>query len=301
MSDDSSSVEGRYKRDVPDPEKQLMWELMRRDDLKSVVGVVFRMPFHGRNETGQWEYVLPPLYGSKNPDTAAEFEREMRQIVAGSAKPLIDAGILSETQVAAIEGHPYHTGPAAGDSWQYFFEIYQNIDVLLSIPANLIAIAEAVKLIKAGAQAWKQRRQVEIERNRGTLLTDPYLIPDPGPVWTLPSLVSLCLDDFVLRYGVHDVTITVYPRTRWGGYGSADHPGMGENYLIRLAARPYRYFHLVDGHGDVFEHYRTKKDDVQLLPIPDLLPVEHSGSGYRMPEQPREFVVRFPPSSNDVA
>src|SRR5215218_4351708 len=98
---------------------------------------------------------------------------------------------------------------------------------------------------------------------------------------TLPGVVALCYDDLV-RHAVErgDVAITVYPRNRWGGYGSADHPGAGENYVVRLAAGQHSYFYLVDGDGKVYEHYRTAYDDVELLPLPDLLPDETSGNPY---------------------
>ena len=74
-----------FKRHRPNPEKERMGQLMRRTDLASAIGVVFRVPFHGQDESGNWRYGLPPVGGGKNPETAAEFEREMRQIVVDSA------------------------------------------------------------------------------------------------------------------------------------------------------------------------------------------------------------------------
>jgi hypothetical protein len=299
--DDDVMEKVSFEDHVPSPENQRTWELMRRDDLASVVGVVFWVPFHGQDESGHFRFGLPPVGGSKNPEIADEFEREMRQIIADGAKPLLEVGILSEEQIRAIEGHPYETGPAAADWWQYCFEIYGNVDTILSVPANLFAIAEAVKLIKAGAQRWKQRKQEELERDGVPRPDGPQFDLDPQPVLTLPGLVALCYDDLVRRHGESsEITITVHPRNRWAGYGSADHPGAGENYVIRLESGPRSYFYLVDGNGRVYEHYRTANGDVELLPIPDLLPDEISGNALREPERPRQFVVRLPPSSNEV-
>ena len=70
--------------------------------------------------------------------------------------------------------------------------------------------------------------------------------------------------------------------------------------MVRLAADQHSYFYLVDGDGKVYEHYRTADDDVELLPIPDLLPDETSGNAVRTPERSRQFVVRLPASSNEA-
>lgn len=282
-----------------DPVKEAQWRLMRRDDLASVLGFVFRVPFHGQDESGRWRYGLPPKYGEKNAEVSAEFEAEMRRIIIDSASPLVDAGILSEEQVEAIRSHPYETGPAAGDWWQYFIEIYQQADPLISRAADLIAVADVVRRVAAESRDWRQRKRDEIERDRGATV-DPSgpFDPDPQLVLTMPGLVSLCFDDLVHRHGkTGDVSIVVFPRNRWEGYGSVDHPGLGETYVIRLTTTDSEYFYLVDGAGGVSEHYRTEGDDIILLAIPDLLPNDTSGNPYRQPETPRRFEVRASPSS----
>ena len=151
-----SSEKEKFMKQPPDPDKERLWRLMRRNDLASVVGFEFHVPFHGEDGSGNWRYGLRPVGGAKNPEISAEFEAEMRQIIIGRALPLVEAGIVTKERVGAIHGHPYETGPAAGDWWQFFFDIYQQADPLISGAANLIAIADFVRQVAAGTRDWEQ-------------------------------------------------------------------------------------------------------------------------------------------------
>ncbi len=287
----------------PDPEREERWRLARRDDLANVFGVVLTVPIHGQDELGNWRYGLPPHSGIPSQDITKEFEAEMRSIIVESASPLVIAGILSEQQVQQIKSHSYETGPAAQGWPQTFFEIYQQVAPIIAGSADLIAVADFVKQVASRIRSWQQRSHEEIERNHGDTLdrTTPVDL-DPHIVWTLPNLVALCYTDLVQRHHRSgDCNITVFPRNRWAGYGSADHPSGGETYLIRLTTGASSYFYLVDGHGGVSEHYRTNGDDLELLALPDLLPNDRSGNPYRQPEQPRRFEVRASVSLNEQA
>jgi hypothetical protein len=288
--------------DIPsvDPEAEKRWQLSRRDDLASVIGVALTVPYHGQDQASAWRYGLRPLGGMGNQEIIDEFEREMRRIIIESVPPLVTAGILSEQQAEAIQSHGYETGPAA-QSWpQFFFEVYQQAEPIISGSASLIAIADFIKQVAIGLRDWRERKREDLARNYEELRDRTIHVDlDPQIVLTLPNLVALCYTDLVQRHGeVGNVAITVFPRNRWGGYGSADHPSGGETYLVRLTTEDASYFYLVDGGGGVSEHYRTVGADLELLALPDLLPDDTSGNPYRQPEQPRQFEVRVSTSVN---
>jgi hypothetical protein len=282
-----------------DPVKEERWRLARRTDLATVYGVSVTVPIHGQDEDGTWRYGLRPLYGWANPDLSAEFEAEVRASIVEASTSLVDAGILSPQQVDAIEGHPYETGPSA-QSWpQFFFEIYQQAEPIISGVDSLISVADVIRQIVSRIKASHERRMENTPENidGGADAIAPQE-RHARVVLTLPALVALCYADLHRRHGRGgEISIVVFPRNRWAGYGSVEHPAGGETYVIRFAAVDSDYFYLVDGWGNVSEHYRTEGDDLILLPFPDLLLDDASDGQNRQPEAPLRFEVRASPLS----
>lgn len=185
-------------------------------------------------------------------------------------------------------------------SWPlYFFEFFQQAEPIITGVDSLISVADVIRQIVSQATA-SHHRQLDEEPEDLDGLSNAASPEERklSVILTLPVIVALCYADLHLRHGRSgEIDITVFPRNRWAGYGSAEHPGGGETYVMRFRTVDSDYFHLVDGWGNVSEHYRTEGDEFILLPLPDLLHDNASDGQNRLPESPLRFEVRASPLS----
>lgn len=262
------------------------YRLARRTDLAMRYGIIITVPEHTTDEHGNWRFGIGrPVGGWAEPKVVAEFSAEMQQLIDKRVVHLVQNGVLTEEEAQAVASHPYETGPAA-QSWpQLAFDLYGNIEPLMTNGATLLTWAYFFKDVFHGLKHWAETKEEETKNKLG----DGYGLAwpsdyTPRAVLTQPALIAVCYADLVDRHGKPNAgRIDILPRERFAGYATPDHPSGGETYLIRFSVDDEKYVYLVDGTGTVLEHYVEAGDAIRLLPLADLLPVTSSMAAYRDP------------------
>ena len=285
-----------------DQDAERRYRMARRDDLADRFGIIIGVPVHGQDAQGNWRYGIGlGVGGGENPAMVSEFTLEMKQIVVESAASLATNGVLDQEEVDAIESHRYETGPAAASWPQFFIDLYEQLNSPLTTGATLLAWGYFLKDVASKLKHWKDHKERAFQEKLGDAYSLDYPSDyTPGVVLTCPALVSLCYVDLVDRYGIGgDVMIDILPRERFSGYATPDHPAGGETYLIRFKTDSMNFYYLVDGFGTVSEHYLAAGDDLTLLPLPDLLPLESSMARNRQPQKSQRIKVVTRPTSTE--
>jgi hypothetical protein len=269
----------------------------RRLEVLDGFGIFMLVPDHGQDIHGNWQYgIQPSIELESDAEIVADFADQMRSIISESARSLVIQGTLTLEEVEQIEIEQSVVGAGAYSWPQLVIDLFHDAQPFLSNGADLLAWGYFLKEVVSRIKFWADSKDAELRRNsdekRG------FSNFKPSPSLTRSGLMALCYVDLVERYGIGgNVTIDVFPRSRLH-FVSIGHPAQGVSYLIRFKSGDRSFFYQLNEAGAVTEHYLLSDNDLTLLPLPELLPIESQQLLYKFP-QPSERVAVRAGSSRD--
>lgn len=268
-----AGVNGSESATSVDAATDRRWQLAYRSDLSDAFGIVLTVPEHGQDSHGNWRYGLRSIGGLANQEIEAEFESEMRELIARSAPGLVSRRLLTQQEAEAIQVHSYSVGPAAQEWPEFFVDLYQDARPILLDGEAILGWAYFIRDLVRSIRSWamqKDREQPESPDAEAVEYSSTGAMPSIA--LTRPAIVALCYTDLFERHAVtQDVVVETFPRTPTE-FATVDHPAGLESYPIRARVGRRNYFYQVSGRGVFSEHFLLIGSTLTPLPLPDFLP-----------------------------